>query len=180
MCLPVCTHLGEVFVICCNKFCAFGEKACKIFICSSEHRILKGQFLSCLSYHEKHGLQIVWSVAKLYGFMCQWWEMRRRREDRELCPQFSWNFSFQVASMIWIAIHDCFMGPTGSKERNTLWSCLKILYHKAVWVLKLQWMFPFFGFFLSTASICILAFPLIHGVTLGKPHQLSKPQLSSL
>ena len=52
MCLLVCTHLGEVFVICCNKFCAFGEKACKIFICSSERRIFKGQFFSCLLSQE--------------------------------------------------------------------------------------------------------------------------------
>ena len=46
-------------------------------------------------------------------------------------------------------------------------------------MLKFQWMFPFFDFFLSMASICILAFPLIHGVTLGKPHQLREPQLPS-
>lgn len=42
------THLGEVFVICYNKFRALFEKACKVFICPLEHRIFKGQFLSSL------------------------------------------------------------------------------------------------------------------------------------
>lgn len=66
ICLPLCMHLGEGFVIFYNKLCAFFEKACKISICPLEHWIFKGQFLSCLLSQE------MWFQDSLKGFQILW------------------------------------------------------------------------------------------------------------
>lgn len=92
MCFLVCTHLGEVFVICYCKFCAFFEKKifAKIFICSLEHRIFKGQFLSCLLSQEawfRDGLKgdhTLWLYVNSFSSDGRW-----GRQDRELYSQFS-------------------------------------------------------------------------------------------
>lgn len=68
MCLPFCTHLGEVFVICYNKFCAFFERLAKALSAPWNTRFLKVNF-SLVSYHKKHGLEIVWRVTKFYDLM---------------------------------------------------------------------------------------------------------------
>lgn len=87
-CASPSVHIWEKFLsFANNKFCAFFEKACKIFICPLEHRIFKGQFFSCLLSQETwfrdsvKGEQILW----LYSSIGRW---EKRRTESSLFSVF--------------------------------------------------------------------------------------------
>lgn len=85
--------------------------------------------------------------------------MGRRKEGRELCSLFSWNFSFQVASISdpYCNPWSFFMGPTVPEGLITPWSCLQILHPKGLVVSESSGFYILSSSFLNTHSILNLA-----------------------
>lgn len=85
--------------------------------------------------------------------------MGRRKEGRELCSLFPWNFSFQVASISdpYCNPWSFFMGPTVPEGLITPWSCLQILHPKGLVVSESSGFYILASSFLNTHCIVNLA-----------------------